>query len=106
MTGTPIARKVVPSLVLVAAGGAAFFGITHLRRELPIEAKAVTAAPAILPSSPGIGDELMPVFDIARVEPSGDAVIAGRATPRATVELLRNGESMIEWSQINLDNSS
>jgi LysM repeat protein len=29
---------------------------------------------------------------VARVEPSGDAVIAGRATPGASVELLRNGE--------------
>jgi nucleoid-associated protein YgaU len=34
----------------------------------------------------------VPEFDVARVEPSGDAVIAGRTTPGATVELLRNGE--------------
>jgi LysM repeat protein len=33
----------------------------------------------------------VPAFDIARVEPSGDTVIAGRASPGATVELLRNG---------------
>lgn len=33
----------------------------------------------------------VPAFDIARVEPSGDTVVAGRATPGATVELLRNG---------------
>jgi nucleoid-associated protein YgaU len=32
-----------------------------------------------------------PAFDVARIEPSGDAVIAGRASPGATVELLRNG---------------
>jgi hypothetical protein len=31
-------------------------------------------------------------FDLARIEPTGEAVIAGRATPGATVELLRNGE--------------
>jgi LysM repeat protein len=37
------------------------------------------------------GDDGGPAFDIARVEPSGDAVIAGRASPGATVELLRNG---------------
>jgi hypothetical protein len=37
------------------------------------------------------GDGGGPAFDIARVEPSGDAVIAGRASPGATVELLRNG---------------
>ena len=34
----------------------------------------------------------MPAFDVARIEPTGEAVIAGRTTPGATVELLRNGE--------------
>jgi nucleoid-associated protein YgaU len=33
-----------------------------------------------------------PAFDVARIEPTGDAVIAGRAAPGATVELLRGGE--------------
>jgi nucleoid-associated protein YgaU len=33
-----------------------------------------------------------PAFDVARVEPTGEAVIAGRAAPGATVELLRDGE--------------
>jgi nucleoid-associated protein YgaU len=33
-----------------------------------------------------------PVFDVARIEPTGEAVIAGRAPPGATVELLRAGE--------------
>ena len=37
-------------------------------------------------------EPIVPVFDIVRVEPNGDSVIAGRATPRATIELLRNGE--------------
>jgi nucleoid-associated protein YgaU len=40
----------------------------------------------------GGGDEARPAFDVARVEPSGDAVIAGRAAPGASVELLRNGQ--------------
>jgi nucleoid-associated protein YgaU len=40
----------------------------------------------------GRGDEARPAFDVARIEPSGDAVIAGRAAPGASVELLRNGE--------------
>jgi nucleoid-associated protein YgaU len=35
---------------------------------------------------------IMPSFDIVRVEPNGDSVIAGRAAPGATIELLRNGE--------------
>ena len=34
----------------------------------------------------------MPVFDIAVIGQGGDAVVAGRAAPGATVELLRNGE--------------
>jgi nucleoid-associated protein YgaU len=124
MTATSIGRIVVPSLALVAACGAAlFFGITHLRREPPVEtraaataapavsppasgardegsaalataqaeANAVAAAPAVSPRSPDT-DESVPVFDIARIERTGDAVIAGRAAPGAIVELLRNGE--------------
>ncbi len=38
------------------------------------------------------GDQSLPAFDIARIERSGEAVIAGRAAPGASVELLRNGE--------------
>ncbi|MCZ7659064.1 MAG: hypothetical protein M5U07_15010 [Xanthobacteraceae bacterium] len=34
----------------------------------------------------------MPAFDVARIEPTGEAVIAGRATPGAKVELLRDGQ--------------
>jgi nucleoid-associated protein YgaU len=33
-----------------------------------------------------------PAFDVARIEPTGEAVIAGRAGPGATVELLRGGQ--------------
>jgi hypothetical protein len=112
---------VVPSLALVAACGAALvFGITHVRP--PVETRTATAAPAVSPpasSQDDIGsaalattqaeanavaaalavsprspdtDESVPVFDIARIERTGDAVIAGRAAPGAIVELLRNGE--------------
>jgi nucleoid-associated protein YgaU len=48
---------------------------------------AALAGPAILPDS----SEGLPAFDIARIEPTGEAVIAGRAKPGATVELLRDG---------------
>jgi nucleoid-associated protein YgaU len=34
----------------------------------------------------------VPTFDVARVNPTGDAVIAGRAAPGASVELLRAGK--------------
>src|SRR5258706_1026196 len=56
-----------------------------------VEANAVSVAPAVSPRSPDT-DESVPVFDIARIERTGDAVIAGRAAPGAIVELMRNGE--------------
>jgi nucleoid-associated protein YgaU len=112
----------VPSLALVAACGAALvIGITHVRHEPPVETRAATAVPAVSPASgrddkssaalataqaeanavaaelapsprSPIIDETVPAFDIARIERTGDAVIAGRAAPGAIVELLRNGE--------------
>ncbi len=48
---------------------------------------ALTGSPPPPENSDGV-----PTFDIARIEPTGEAVIAGRAAPGATVELLRNGE--------------
>ncbi|WP_425117050.1 LysM peptidoglycan-binding domain-containing protein [Bradyrhizobium sp.] len=123
MTAISIGRIVVPSLALVAVGGAALvFAITHVGREPPVETRAATAAPAVSPpasnardevsaalataqaeakavaATPAVSprapdtDESVPDFDIARIEPNGDAVIAGRAAPGAIVELLRNGE--------------
>ena len=106
-----------PSLALVAAtSGALVVGITHRRHEAPVEARPVSIAPAISPSSLGVQDQGFatakagqnnlaavlaispsapgtgePVFDIARIEASGDAVIAGKAAPGASVELLRSG---------------
>jgi len=90
--------------------------------EAKVEARTVIAAPAIAPPTPGARDEgsaalataqteanavtgalaepprppdtdkSAPAFDIARIDRTGDAVIAGRAAPGAIVELLRNGE--------------
>lgn len=55
------------------------------------EAKALASALTELPAAAENSDG-GPTFDIARIDPTGEAVIAGRATPGATVELLRNGE--------------
>ena len=108
--------------LVAACGAALVFGITPVRREPPVatsaataapatsppassarhegsaalamaqaEANALAAAPAVSPRSPDT-DESVPVFDIARIERTGDAVIAGRAAPGAIVELLLNGE--------------
>ena len=109
-------------VLVAACSAAAVFGITHVLREPPLETRAATAAPAVSPPASGSRDEgsgalataqaeanaaaaapavsprlpdtdeSVPVFDIARIERTGDAVIAGRAAPGAIVELLRNGE--------------
>lgn len=57
------------------------------------EANTVTGALAAPRRSPD-ADKSAPAFDIARIERTGDAVIAGRAAPGAIVELLRNGEPL------------
>ena len=108
--------------VVAACGAGLVFGITHARREPPVSTSEATAAlvassaasdvqeqpspkvaaaqaEANVPAaeravSPGAGvtDQALPVFDIARVERTGEAVIAGRAAPGAIVELLVNGK--------------
>jgi nucleoid-associated protein YgaU len=52
----------------------------------PASSRAEMRAPASPPH------DRSPTFDIARIEPSGEAVVAGRATPNSTVELLGNGK--------------
>src|SRR5438552_4021801 len=108
--------------LVAACGAALAFGITHVLRQPPAQtgpaiaaltvsqsasvardegsaalttaqAEANAAAPTLAVSPrPPEADESVPVFDIARIERTGDAVIAGRAAPGAIVELLRNGE--------------
>jgi nucleoid-associated protein YgaU len=109
-------------VLAAASGVALIFAMQHVRHEPPVDAKAASAAqaasvpasgppsqePAALaaaqaqanavvsglvgsPALPDSGDGV-PAFDVARIEPTGEAVIAGRTTPGATVELLRNGE--------------
>jgi LysM repeat protein len=107
---------VVWSLALLATAGAVL-SIDKVLRQEPVGLDAARISPAILPSpsgdpdqnsratvqavpknvpaaagQTGLAEEVRPAFDVARVEPSGDAVIAGRAAPGASVELLRNGE--------------
>jgi len=112
---------VVLSVALVAAGGAVLvLGTARPRQDRPVEAAVVTSSTTTSPSSDdqrlsavtaaqteikgvagalagpsgseSASDEGRPAFDVARIEPSGDAVIAGRAAPGASVELLRDGK--------------
>jgi nucleoid-associated protein YgaU len=121
MPATLMSRMVLLALV-AACGILLVFAIQHFLREPPLDTKAATAAPAVSKPASGAqdqgpdalaaaqatadtvtsalagspvppdSDDSVPTFDVARIEPTGEAVIAGRATPGATVELLLNGE--------------
>jgi nucleoid-associated protein YgaU len=121
MTATSMSRMVLLAFV-AACGIPLVLAVQHFRREPPVDSKAATAALAISKPASGARDQGpaalaaaqakadavaaalagsavppdsqdgVPAFDIARIEPTGEAVIAGRAAPGATVELLRNGD--------------
>ncbi|XIA64831.1 LysM peptidoglycan-binding domain-containing protein [Bradyrhizobium sp. TZ2] len=113
---------VVPLALAAACGVAIVFAMQHVHREPPpVDTTAATAAPAsskpasaardqnpaalagaqteanavaatLGGSPPPNSRDGVPTFDVARIEPTGETVIAGQAAPGATVELLRNGE--------------
>ncbi len=92
MTAISASRTIIPFLAFAACGVALAFAIQHVR-EPPADTLAATTAPMISkPASDAESSDGVPTFDVARIEPTGEAVIAGRAAPGATVELLRNGE--------------
>jgi nucleoid-associated protein YgaU len=122
MTAISASRTIIPFLAFAACGVALTFAIQHARREPPADTGTASTAPAISKSatdaqeqspaplatakaeanavvdaligstpSPESSDGV-PTFDVARIEPTGEAVVAGRAAPGATVELLRDGE--------------
>lgn len=61
-------------------------------KPLPSATETIKDLGTQLGSSQPPTTETGPQFDVARIEPNGDSVIAGRAAPNATVELLRDGE--------------
>ena len=71
--------------VLVVAGAVAWF-VMH-----PGPQPAPVAAGTTAPTPPAPPAPVTPSFDIVRVTPEGNAVIAGRAAPSATVTLRDNG---------------
>ena len=100
----PIPRQFV--LMSGAAVGVAAVGIvafTALERAPSPVASApaplLAAAPAERQAPPASSSRPLPVapsFDVVRVEPTGEAVIAGRAEPNATVQLLNRGQPIAE----------
>jgi len=101
MLNVPKSLLVVTSLAVVA-GAAVSIGYVWrgmLPEVRPAVGTTVDASPARQTS--GLAElrgldralkaDITPTFDIVRIEPGGDAVIAGRSAPGATVQLLRDG---------------
>ncbi len=84
------AATILPAISKPGSGERGSAAVATAKAEAEAEGVAATLAGSS-PLAPESGDGL-PAFDIARVEPTGEAVIAGRAAPGATVELLRDGE--------------
>lgn len=70
----------------------ALVGATPPAAENPDDAAAEPAATAT--ETAAAADEQAPTFDVLRVEPDGSTVIAGRAEPEATVEIV-DGDKVI-----------
>lgn len=97
-----LAKLVIAVTVALLGGAAAWFG--YPRQPVPVPPSAIATPPdasksaslALPPADPGPATETAsgPTFDVVRVEPNGDSVIAGRAAPGATIDLLRNGEPL------------
>ena len=99
-----LAKLVIAITVALLGGAAAWFGYPRQPVPNPVPPAAV-ATPSDAPKSaslappsgePGPATDAAsgPTFDVVRVEPNGDSVIAGRAAPGATIDLLRNGEPL------------
>lgn len=82
-TGEPGTATVAPNAAPSGQGAAL--------KSAKADAEALSSAlsGSLAPAKPDNG---FPSFDVARIEASGEAVIAGRAAPGSTVELLLNGE--------------
>ncbi|MHC2255378.1 nucleoid-associated protein YgaU [Bradyrhizobium embrapense] len=115
-------RLAIPLLALAAGGTAALiFGIHQTQQILGKNTRLMATAPvatardqdaasqdktaltkaqtetaalanALAGPSPIPDGNAVPEFDVVSIEPTGQTVVAGRALPGATVELLRNGE--------------
>jgi nucleoid-associated protein YgaU len=115
MIATSTVRVIVPALGLLAAcGGGIVFALTHARHERSVQAEVMpTGSPRLpgvenpdvagLAQAQAVANAVMgalsppeatdiPAFDISRIGPAGDAVIAGRAAPGTTVELMLDGK--------------
>lgn len=82
------------AIVMLGAGFGAAVIVPWALKDEPVPLAEVKPAekPAPTQSQSGVKQEpqeIVPEFDIVRVEPSGELVVAGRATPNALIVLMR-----------------
>jgi nucleoid-associated protein YgaU len=96
-TSTPAPKRpnfrVIALIVLavLALGDGALLFYLHHGKEAP---PAPMAQPAPVPAPQAAGSAAVPSFDIVRVDPQGNAVLAGRAVPGATVTV-KDGDAVL-----------
>jgi LysM repeat protein len=87
-------------LLFVAIGVAAVIAAIALNYTLSEQEKTVPATeqttPQSTPQAKAVTGPATPTFDVVRVNPQGDTVIAGRARPGSTVVILDNGKPIGE----------
>jgi nucleoid-associated protein YgaU len=81
--GAPPVSVVTATFAPTAAAGSPAAAPTAAPRPAPPTAAAAAPSPASTPA-----------FDVVRVEPNGDAVVAGRAAPGAQVDLSDDGKAI------------
>lgn len=68
--------------------------------EVPATTSPTAQTPDAGAANAVIAERVIPVFDVVRVEPTGDAVIAGQSAPGASVEIL-SGETVVATGKAN-----
>jgi len=113
-----IAVLVVIGFIIVAVAVAIFYGRNSANPGGPGSAGKETGAPVAPPESalpeskpqaappqpekpaqtteqgPAAGPQILPSFDVVRIDPQGNAVIAGRAAPNSDVVILDGGQEI------------
>ncbi|MBH0239187.1 LysM peptidoglycan-binding domain-containing protein [Methylobrevis albus] len=67
-------------------------GETSVEQTPPTSAGGTAGEPSTGVDSAEVAEQVVPIFDLIRVEPDGAAVMAGQGAPNATVEILSNND--------------
>ena len=89
--GTPATVAVGVVVVAGIALAAYFLQPKPAASPAPVVAEAPTAAPDETPTKAPAATQILPTLDIVRITPDGQATIAGKSAPEATVSLRVDG---------------